>query len=50
LIVDEVQYAPALVRHRKAVVEQHRDRCGLCLLTGSQPFLVMQGVAESLAG
>jgi len=50
LIVDEVQYAPALFRHLKVVVDQERDRCGQFLLTGSQPFLLMQGVAESLAG
>jgi hypothetical protein len=50
LIVDEVQYAPALFRHLKVVVDRERDRYGQFLLTGSQPFLLMQGVAESLAG
>lgn len=50
LIVDEVQYAPALFRHLKVVVDQERQRSGQFLLTGSQPFLLMRGVSESLAG
>lgn len=50
LIVDEVQYAPALFRHVKRVVDQNRDRMGQFILTGSQPFRLMQGVADSLAG
>jgi hypothetical protein len=50
LIVDEVQYAPALFRHLKVVVDQERERFGQFLLTGSQPFLLMQGISESLAG
>ena len=50
LIVDEVQYAPALFRHLKRVVDEKRDQMGRLILTGSQPFQLMQGVAESLAG
>lgn len=50
VIVDEVQYAPALFRHLKAVVDARRDRAGQFLLTGSQKFTLMKGVAESLAG
>ena len=50
LIVDEIQYAPALLRHIKARVDADRARCGRFLLTGSQKFLLMQGVSESLAG
>ena len=49
LIIDEVQYAPAIFRHLKAVIDQDR-RPGRFILTGSQNFLLMQGVAESLAG
>lgn len=50
VIVDEVQYAPALFRHLKAVVDAHRSRNGQFLLTGSQKFTLMKSVSESLAG
>ncbi len=50
LIVDEVQYAPGLFRRLKIVVDQHRDRPGAFLLTGSQPLRLMRSVSESLAG
>src|SRR5439155_5578846 len=49
-IVDEVQYAPALFRHLKVVVDARRKRAGQYLLTGSQKFTLMKGVSESLAG
>jgi predicted AAA+ superfamily ATPase len=49
-IIDEVQYAPALFRHLKVVVEGSRNRYGQYLLTGSQKFTLMKGVSESLAG
>jgi len=48
--LDEVQYAPALFRHLKAVVDAQRDRTGQFLITGSQKFTLMKGVSESLAG
>ena len=50
VIIDEVQYAPGLFRHLKAVVDESRDRFGAFILTGSQPFGVMRSVSESLAG
>jgi uncharacterized protein len=49
-IIDEVQYAPALFRHLKTAIDRHRSRHGQFLLTGSQRFTLMKGVAESLAG
>jgi len=49
LIIDEVQYVPEILRRLKVVVDRDR-RPGRFLLTGSQDFSVMQGVAESLAG
>jgi predicted AAA+ superfamily ATPase len=49
-IIDEIQYAPALFRHLKSAVDRHRSRTGQFLLTGSQKFTLMAGVAESLAG
>ena len=50
VLFDEVQYAPALLRHLKIAVDRDRQRYGLYLLTGSQKFSLMQGISESLAG
>jgi uncharacterized protein len=50
VIIDEVQYAPTLLRHVKADIDRHRDETGRFLITGSQDFALMEGVTESLAG
>lgn len=50
LIVDEIQYAPDLLRHLKIIVDNNRNQNGQFILTGSQPFELMTTVAESLAG
>lgn len=50
LIIDEVQYAPALFRHLKVRVDADRERTGMFILTGSQKLPLMRAVAESLAG
>jgi len=50
LLIDEVQYAPALFRHLKILVDEDRDANGRFILTGSQSFPLMKGVADSLAG
>ena len=50
LIIDEIQYAPAFFRQIKAFVDQHRSRNGLFILSGSQNFMLMEKVADSLAG
>jgi uncharacterized protein len=50
VIIDEVQYAPGLFRHLKAAIDANRRANGQYLLTGSQKFALMKGVAESLAG
>ncbi len=50
VIIDELQYAPALFRHLKVAVDRARSRRGQFLLTGSQRFTLMTGVSESLAG
>lgn len=49
-LIDEVQYAPNLLRQLKVAADKARDRHGQFLLTGSQKFTLMKGVAESLAG
>lgn len=50
IIIDEVQYAPSLLRHVKADIDINRDETGRFLITGSQDFSLMEGVTESLAG
>jgi len=50
VIIDEIQYAPALLRHLKIRIDEDRKRAGRYLLTGSQVFALMQAVSESLAG
>ena len=49
VILDEIQYAPGLLRDIKARVDRRREP-GQYLLTGSQTFPLMQSVSESLAG
>jgi uncharacterized protein len=50
VIIDEIQYAPALFRHLKVAVDARRKQNGRFLITGSQRFALMNGVSESLAG
>ena len=50
LIIDEVQYAPRLFRYLKHVIDSDRNRCNQYVLTGSQKFVLMQYISESLAG
>ena len=50
LLVDEVQYAPQLFRHLKSEVDAARHEMGRFILTGSQKFVLMREVADSLAG
>ncbi|MDZ7582401.1 MAG: ATP-binding protein [Deltaproteobacteria bacterium] len=49
LVIDEVQYAPALFRHLKVKIDADK-RPGRYVLTGSQNFPLMQDISESLAG
>lgn len=50
IILDEIQYAPAFFRQIKTFVDSHRGQYGLFLLSGSQNFMLMKNVADSLAG
>lgn len=50
VIIDEVQYAPQLLRFVKHAIDQNRDQNGRFFLTGSQKFQLMDKIAESLAG
>ena len=50
LLIDEVQYAPALFRHLKIAIDENRHEMGRFILTGSQQFQMMRDIGESLAG
>lgn len=50
VILDEIQYAPELPSYIQGIVDEHRTRYGQYILTGSQNFLLMEKVSQSLAG
>jgi len=50
VLIDEVQYAPGLFRHLKIAIDRDRHTFGAFVLTGSQKFVLMKSVADSLAG
>lgn len=50
VIIDEIQYAPSLFRELKIKVDEERNVKGRWILTGSQQFVLMQKISESLAG
>jgi predicted AAA+ superfamily ATPase len=49
LLIDEIQYAPRLMPYIKMTVDSI-NKTGLFWLTGSQQFLMMKGISETLAG
>jgi predicted AAA+ superfamily ATPase len=49
VVIDEIQYVPELLTAIKQNVDGHK-KPGAFWLTGSQPFHLMKGVTESLAG
>lgn len=50
VILDEIQYAPELLSYLQGMIDADRGVMGRYLLTGSQNFLLMERVAQSLAG
>ncbi|KPJ60247.1 MAG: AAA family ATPase [Latescibacteria bacterium DG_63] len=50
VILDEVQRAPDLFSYIQVLVDEHRDWTGRFILTGSQNFLLLQNISQSLAG
>jgi len=50
VIIDEIQYVPSLFRDLKKIVDENRTIKGKWILTGSQQFILMRHVSESLAG
>jgi predicted AAA+ superfamily ATPase len=49
IILDEIQYNPALLHYIKSKIDEDR-RPGQWILSGSQSFPLMQGVSQSLSG
>jgi uncharacterized protein len=56
VVIDEFQYAPELLTYIKIAVDElttrgrNREAAGMYWLTGSQNFILMKNVRESLAG
>ncbi len=50
VVFDEIQYAPELPSYIKSMVDNNRHNYGQYVLTGSQNFLMMANVSQSLAG
>jgi predicted AAA+ superfamily ATPase len=49
LIIDEAQYAPALFSYIQLLCDEY-NQPGMFILSGSQNFLVMERITQSLAG
>jgi hypothetical protein len=50
VILDEAQRAPDLFSYIQVIVDEERQRTGRFILTGSQNFLLLSKVSQSLAG
>ena len=50
LIIDEVQYAPSLLSYLKMRIDRRRAAKGRFVLSGSQQFVLMKNLGETLAG
>jgi predicted AAA+ superfamily ATPase len=50
VVIDEIQYALSLLPRLKLRVDRHRATPGQFILTGSQQFVLMKGLGETLAG
>lgn len=50
VILDEIQYVPEIFKELKIFIDQNRAQYGKWLLTGSQQFVLMEHISESLAG
>jgi predicted AAA+ superfamily ATPase len=50
VILDEIQYVPLLFRYLKIKIDDKIEEKGKWILTGSQKFVLMKEVTETLAG
>jgi len=49
VMIDEIQYVPELLSYIKTRIDEKR-KPGQWLFTGSQNFVLMEGISQSLAG
>jgi predicted AAA+ superfamily ATPase len=49
VIIDEIQYVPELFSYMQGIVDDH-PKNGQFIITGSQNFLLMEKISQSLAG
>lgn len=50
VVLDEVQRAPELFSYIQILVDEAPDQAGRFIMTGSQNFLLLQSISQSLAG
>lgn len=50
VIIDEIQYVPQLLSYVKMSIDEHRQKRGQFLFTGSQQFPLIKALGDSLAG
>jgi predicted AAA+ superfamily ATPase len=50
VVLDEIQRAPELFSYIQVTIDNRPDRTGQFILTGSQNFLLLQSITQSLAG
>jgi predicted AAA+ superfamily ATPase len=50
VVLDEIQRAPGLFSYIQVIVDNRADKTGQFILTGSQNFLLLQSISQSLAG
>lgn len=50
VILDEAQRAPDLFSYIQVIVDEHPEETGRYILSGSQHFLLLQSISQSLAG
>jgi len=50
VVLDEIQRAPELFSYIQVAVDSHPNKTGQFILTGSQNFLLLQSISQSLAG
>jgi predicted AAA+ superfamily ATPase len=49
-VFDEIQRVPHLFSYLQGLIDEHTSRTGIFILTGSQNFLLLENITQSLAG
>jgi len=50
VIIDEFHHAPNLLSYIQTIVDEKHNKSGLFILTGSQNFLMLEKISQTLAG